>query len=172
MACVAEGADVLMVKPAMPYLDVIQTLRQVCGTFTRPCPCTSWRQCSVVTSLMHVMVRTQASPLPIAAYQVSGEYAMIKAACMNGWLEERPIVLEALLGIRRAGADIIFTYFARDAAVWLRDDPYNCRPGYRHLDVPNATTGTPRSGCILTATSVPSSLVTLILNRAVLHGAG
>jgi len=59
--------------------------------------------------------------LPIAAYQVSGEYAMIKAAVANGWLDERKVVLESLLGIRRAGADVILTYFARPAARWLRD---------------------------------------------------
>jgi porphobilinogen synthase len=59
--------------------------------------------------------------LPVAAYQVSGEYAMLKAACANGWLDERRAVLESLLGIRRAGADIIFTYFARQAATWLRE---------------------------------------------------
>ncbi|MBM4342970.1 MAG: porphobilinogen synthase [Deltaproteobacteria bacterium] len=86
----AEGADLVMVKPAGPYLDVIALLRQ------------------------H-------TALPIAAYQVSGEYAMIKAACHNGWLDERKVVLESLLGIRRAGADLILTYFARQAARWLRD---------------------------------------------------
>ncbi len=85
----AEGADLVMVKPAGPYLDVIALLRQ------------------------H-------TALPIAAYQVSGEYAMIKAACANGWLDERKVVLESLLGIRRAGADLILTYFARQAARWLR----------------------------------------------------
>ena len=84
-----EGADMVMVKPAGPYLDVIALLRQ------------------------H-------TALPIAAYQVSGEYAMIKAACANGWLDERKVVLESLLGIRRAGADLILTYFARPAARWLR----------------------------------------------------
>ena len=85
----AEGADILMVKPAGPYLDVIRLVRQ-------------------------------ATALPVAAYQVSGEYAMIKAACANGWLDERAVVLESLLGIRRAGADLMFTYFARQAARWLR----------------------------------------------------
>jgi porphobilinogen synthase len=80
-----EGADILMVKPAMPYLDIIHLLRQ---EFT----------------------------LPIAAYQVSGEYSMIKAASSKGWLDEARVVEESLLGIRRAGADVIITYFAKDIA--------------------------------------------------------
>ncbi len=80
-----EGADILMVKPAMPYLDIIHTLRQE-------------------------------FPLPIAAYQVSGEYAMIKAAAANNWLDLDSVMLESLLCIRRAGADIIITYFAKDVA--------------------------------------------------------
>ncbi len=84
-----EGADIVMVKPAGAYLDIIRLLRE------------------------H-------SALPIAAYQVSGEYAMIKAACEKGWLDEKAIVLESLLSIRRAGADLIFTYFARQAARWLK----------------------------------------------------
>lgn len=78
-----EGADILMVKPALPYLDVIQTLKEN-------------------------------STLPIAAYNVSGEYAMIKAAAQNGWLDEQKCIGEALLSIKRAGADVIFTYFALD----------------------------------------------------------
>lgn len=82
-----EGADVLMVKPATPYLDVIAALRE----------------------------RTD---LPIAAYHVSGEYAMIKAAAANGWIDERDAMMEALLAIRRAGADMIFTYAALDFARW------------------------------------------------------
>jgi len=86
----AEGADFLMVKPALSYLDVIQTLRQ------------------------H-------SSLPIAAYNVSGEYAMLKAAGINGWIDYRRAVEEVLLSIRRAGADIILTYFAKEYATWLRD---------------------------------------------------
>lgn len=61
------------------------------------------------------------STLPIAAYQVSGEYAMLKAASQNGWLDEKRVVLESLLAIRRAGADIILTYYARQAARWLRE---------------------------------------------------
>ena len=86
----AEGADIVMVKPAGPFLDIIRRLRE------------------------H-------TTLPIAAYQVSGEYAMLKAASQNGWLDERRVVLESLLGIRRAGADVIFTYYARQAARWLAE---------------------------------------------------
>ncbi|MFZ4736241.1 MAG: porphobilinogen synthase [Bradymonadia bacterium] len=86
----AEGADIVMVKPAGPFLDVIHRLRSQ-------------------------------TTLPIAAYQVSGEYAMLKAASQNGWLDERRVVLESLLGIRRAGADLIFTYYARQAARWLAE---------------------------------------------------
>lgn len=84
-----EGADMLMVKPAGPYLDIIARLRG-------------------------------ASDLPIAAYQVSGEYLMLKSAAAAGWLDERNAVLESLVGIRRAGADMILTYFAKAAAGWLR----------------------------------------------------
>ena len=80
----AEGADILMVKPGLPYLDIIYRLKEV-------------------------------STLPIAAYNVSGEYAMIKAAIQNGWLDERAI-METLISFRRAGADIILTYFAKEAA--------------------------------------------------------
>ena len=86
---VAEGADMVMVKPAGPFLDVIRRVRE-------------------------------ATVLPVAAYQVSGEYAMLKAASQNGWLDEEKVVLESLHGIRRAGADIILTYYARQAARWLR----------------------------------------------------
>jgi porphobilinogen synthase len=89
-ADLAEGADMVMVKPAGPYLDV---LRRVKDTFR----------------------------VPTAAYQVSGEYALIKAAAERGWVDERRIVLEALTGIRRAGADVILTYYAKDAARWLRE---------------------------------------------------
>lgn len=85
---VAQGADLLMVKPAMPYLDVISELRR-------------------------------AHPHPIAAYQVSGEYAMIHAAAANGWIDLQRAALESLIGIKRAGADMVLTYFARDAAQWL-----------------------------------------------------
>ena len=87
----AEGADVLMVKPGLPYLDVIRLLRDN-------------------------------SALPIAAYHVSGEYAMLKAAAERGWLDERAAALEALLCLRRAGADIILTYYATQAAKWLNED--------------------------------------------------
>jgi porphobilinogen synthase len=84
-----EGADFLMVKPALPYLDIIAGLRQ------------------------------HFPELPLAAYNVSGEYAMIKAAAANGWLDEERVVLETLMGIKRAGADIIITYHAKEAARWL-----------------------------------------------------
>lgn len=83
-----EGADMVMVKPAMSYLDV---LREV----------------------------ADAAPVPVAAYQVSGEYAMIEAAAANGWVDRERIVLEVLTGIRRAGADLIFTYYATEVAGWL-----------------------------------------------------
>ncbi|MBG7606679.1 MAG: porphobilinogen synthase [Verrucomicrobia bacterium] len=84
-----EGADIVMVKPAGPYLDVIARLRDE-------------------------------TTLPIAAYQVSGEYLMIKSACGGGWLDEKAVVMESLLGIKRAGADMILTYFAKDVAGWLK----------------------------------------------------
>lgn len=84
----AEGADILMVKPAGPYLDIISKVRD-------------------------------ASTLPVAAYQVSGEYLMLKSACAAGWLDEKNVVLESLTGIKRAGADMILTYFAKQAALWL-----------------------------------------------------
>jgi porphobilinogen synthase len=87
-ADVAEGADIVMVKPAVPYLDVIRAAKD--------------------TGLA-----------PVAAYHVSGEYAMIKAAAANGWIDERRVVLETLTSIRRAGADMILTYHAKDAAGWL-----------------------------------------------------
>ena len=86
----AEGADMMMVKPATLYLDIMQRLRQ----------------------------RTS---LPLAAYHVSGEYLMIKAAAASGWLDEKKLALETLTSIRRAGADIILTYFAKDAARWLSE---------------------------------------------------
>lgn len=84
-----EGADAIMVKPALPYLDVIRRVKD---------------------SLPEV---------PLAAYQVSGEYSMIKAAAANGWLDEKKVTLESLTAIKRAGADMIITYFAKDAAAWL-----------------------------------------------------
>jgi porphobilinogen synthase len=85
---IAEGADIVMVKPALPYLDVIRKVRD---TFNHP----------------------------LAAYSVSGEYAMVKAAAQQGWLDEKRIVLEMLTAIKRAGADIIITYYAKEAARWL-----------------------------------------------------
>jgi porphobilinogen synthase len=89
-ADIDEGADIVMVKPALPYLDVIRAVKD-------------------------------ATRFPLAAYNVSGEYAMLKAAAQNGWLDERRSVLEALTGIRRAGADMILTYFAKDVAGYLKD---------------------------------------------------
>ena len=86
---VEEGADIVMVKPALPYLDLIRTIKD----------------------------DTQ---MPVAAYNVSGEYAMVRAAAANGQLDERTAVLEILTGIRRAGADIVITYHAKDAAKWLQ----------------------------------------------------
>ncbi len=83
-----EGADIVMVKPALGYLDVVAAAADI-------------------------------SPVPVAAYQVSGEYAMISAAAANGWIDERAAVLESLTSIRRAGADIVLTYWAADAAGWL-----------------------------------------------------
>ena len=85
-----EGADMIMIKPAMPYLDIVRRAKQAFG-------------------------------VPTFAYQVSGEYAMLKAASLNGWLEEEAVVLEALTCIRRAGADGILTYYAIQAAEWLRN---------------------------------------------------
>ena len=84
-----EGADMVMVKPALPYLDVIWRVRE-------------------------------AFDVPVGAYNVSGEYAMVKAAARNGWLDEKRVVLEILTGIQRAGADNILTYHAKDAARWLK----------------------------------------------------
>ncbi len=85
---IAEGADIVMVKPALPYLDVIRRSKDETG-------------------------------FPVAAYNVSGEYAMVKAAAANGWLDERRATLEVLTAIRRAGADLILTYHAKEAADWL-----------------------------------------------------
>jgi len=87
---IAEGADIIMVKPALAYLDVIRQLR---NAFNHP----------------------------LAAYNVSGEYAMVKAACQQGWLDERQVVLEVLTAIKRAGADIILTYHAKDVAQWVAE---------------------------------------------------
>jgi porphobilinogen synthase len=85
---IEEGADMIMVKPAIPFLDVIHAVKQE-------------------------------TKFPLAAYNVSGEYAMIKAAAANGWLDEQRAVLEAITGIKRAGADLIITYHAKDIAAWL-----------------------------------------------------
>ena len=87
----AEGADMLMVKPAGAYLDIIREVRA-------------------------------RYDLPLAAYQVSGEYAMLKAAVQNGWLDERRAALESLIAIKRAGADMIITYYAKDAARWIAEE--------------------------------------------------
>ena len=86
----AEGADMIMVKPGLPYLDIVRRVKDTFGA-------------------------------PTFVYQVSGEYAMVKAAAQNGWLDERACALEALGSIKRAGADAVLTYFALDAARWLRD---------------------------------------------------
>lgn len=88
---VQEGADMLMVKPGLPYLDVLHRVRQKVN-------------------------------VPLAAYHVSGEYSMIKAAAQKGWIDEKAVVLEALRGFRRAGADAIATYYAKDVAKWMADD--------------------------------------------------
>jgi len=85
-----EGADIIMVKPALPYLDVVQRVRE-------------------------------RFDVPVGAYNVSGEYSMVKAAARNGWIDEKRVVLEILTGIQRAGADIILTYHAKDAARWLKN---------------------------------------------------
>ncbi len=87
---IGEGADMVMVKPGMPYLDVVYRVKQQFA-------------------------------VPTFVYQVSGEYAMLKAASLNGWLEERQVVLEALNAFKRAGGDAILTYFAKDAARWIRE---------------------------------------------------
>lgn len=85
----AEGADMVMIKPGMPYLDIVRRVKDQCGA-------------------------------PTFVYQVSGEYAMLKAAAQNGWLDEQATVLESLLSMKRAGADGILTYFAKDVARWLK----------------------------------------------------
>ena len=88
---VAEGADIIMIKPAMSYLDIVYMAKEI-------------------------------TDLPVATYNVSGEYAMIKAAAQNGWIDEKKVAMEALLSMKRAGADIIFTYFAKDVAKWLKEE--------------------------------------------------
>jgi porphobilinogen synthase len=86
---VEEGADMVMVKPAGPYLDVIRRVRE-------------------------------AVQVPVVAYQVSGEYSLLKAAAERGWIDERAAALESLIGIKRAGADLILSYFAPQISSWLR----------------------------------------------------
>jgi porphobilinogen synthase len=86
----AEGADVVMVKPAMSYLDILADVAAM-------------------------------SPVPVAAYQISGEYSMIEAATANGWIDRRPAVMESVLGIKRAGANMVLTYWAAELAGWLKD---------------------------------------------------
>lgn len=88
---IAEGADFLIVKPALSYMDIIRDVKNTVK-------------------------------LPVVAYNVSGEYSMVKAAAINGWIDEKAIVLEMLTGFKRAGADLIITYFAKEAAAWLRDE--------------------------------------------------
>jgi porphobilinogen synthase len=88
---IAEGADIIMVKPAMAYLDVI---KEVSNNFK----------------------------LPLAAYHVSGEYSMIKAVAANGWINEQAAVMETTTAIKRAGAKIVITYFAKQIATWLKED--------------------------------------------------
>jgi porphobilinogen synthase len=85
-----EGADMVMIKPGLPYLDIVQRVKETFGA-------------------------------PTFVYQVSGEYAMLKAAAQNGWLDEKKVVLEALTCIKRAGADGILTYFAPQVAQWLQE---------------------------------------------------
>lgn len=87
-ADIDEGADIIMVKPGLPYLDIVRDLRNACS-------------------------------LPLAVYNVSGEYSMIKAAAANGWIDEQRVVLETMLGFKRAGADLIITYHAKEVARWL-----------------------------------------------------
>jgi porphobilinogen synthase len=86
---ISEGADIVMVKPALAYLDILHRVKAEFG-------------------------------LPTAAYSVSGEYSMVKAAAAQGWIDERAVTLESLLAMRRAGADILITYAARDVAAWLK----------------------------------------------------
>lgn len=89
MSDIDEGADIIMVKPGLPYLDIVRDLRNE-------------------------------FPLPLAVYNVSGEYSMVKAAALNGWIDEERVVMETMLGFKRAGADLIITYHAKDVARWLK----------------------------------------------------
>ncbi len=88
---IAEGADMLMVKPALAYMDIIWRVKEI-------------------------------TDLPVAAYNVSGEYSMVKAAALNGWIDEKRVTLETLTSFKRAGADLILTYHAKDAVRWLQED--------------------------------------------------
>ena len=88
---IAEGADIVMIKPGLPYLDIVSSVKQ---TFA----------------------------VPTFAYHVSGEYAMLKAASANGWIEEKPVVLETLSCFKRAGADAVLTYYAKEVAQWISDN--------------------------------------------------
>ena len=103
----AEGADMVMVKPALSYLDIIRRVKERFG-------------------------------VPVAAYNVSGEFAMVKAAAAKGWIDERRVTLEILTSIKRAGADMILTYHARDAAKWLKQ-------GINHRDTEAQRKNTDRS---------------------------
>jgi porphobilinogen synthase len=93
---IEEGADILMVKPALAYMDVIQKIKEKFN-------------------------------LPLACYNVSGEYAMVKAAAQKGWIDEKRVVLEILTGLKRAGADLIISYHAKEAAVWLKEGTANLK---------------------------------------------
>ena len=88
---IEEGADLLIVKPALAYLDIVREVKN-------------------------------ATNVPIVAYNVSGEYAMVKAAAQNGWIDERPLVMEMFTSMKRAGADLILTYHAKDIARWLKEN--------------------------------------------------
>ena len=91
LADVEEGADIIMVKPAMSYLDMVREIKDL-------------------------------TDVPMAAYSVSGEYAMVKAAAANGWIDEKKIVMENMVGLKRAGAKMIITYHALDVAKWLKEE--------------------------------------------------
>ena len=88
---IAEGADMVMIKPGLPYLDILSSVKKTFG-------------------------------VPTFAYNVSGEYAMLKAASANGWIEEKPVVLETLTCFKRAGADAVLTYYAKEIAQWISDN--------------------------------------------------
>ena len=101
----AEGADIVMVKPALAYLDIIRS------------------------------VRDRFPGVPLAAYNVSGEYSMVKAAAERGWIDERAVALESLLAMRRAGADILLTYWAKDVARWLATMTWKSTPASARIAV-------------------------------------